>query len=497
MAAALQWPLHLRRSLATRRSLARCRNTMATATSTAAAAAASASASASAPANFGSFHSGDVEALVRAPLSSFPPADASLPRTRAALLPSGPLPSLPLPERRALFLLDLGGWTFVNHGAFGATLRAAHALAADWRAYQERQPLRFFDRVLLPELARRLHLLAALLRAEADALVFVANATAGLNVAVRAMAAQAAGRGNDGGGDALLLDLAYGSVKTMVAEAVAATTGGRVETVAVPLPLQDGAQGIVARVAAALDARAAAGKAMPAMAVFDHVTSNTGLVLPVEALARLCAARGIPVLVDGAHGPLQLDVDLGRLREAGVTYYAANAHKWLASEKSVGILWGCSAEARARLRPLNISHGYGHGFTSDFLWDGCRDYSAMLALPACLDVWEACGGVDVVRQHTHALLRQAAEMLAAEWHTGFLAPLEMHANMALVAVPARHGPGDGKAAVYADAAALQTALFRQNIEVPVKALGGRLYVRISAHIYNTMEDYQQLARALA
>ena len=442
---------------------------------------------------------------MRIPVAQFPPPDAALPCVDPSLLPSQTLPGLTVDEIRKLFLLDLTQWTFVNHGAFGATLRAAHVLASEWRGYQESQPLRFFDRVLLPELARRLHHVAALLHAQAHEITFVANATAGLNVAVNALAmgvkvdseakeATTAARGKDGAGDALLLDLAYGSVKTMVREAVKRVTGGEIEMVAVPLPLDGGARGIVERVAAALEAREAAGKAPPAMAVFDHVTSNTGLVLPVEDLARLCAARGIPVLVDGAHGPLQLPVDLTALRAAGVTYYAANGHKWLASEKSVGLLWGCDAAARARLRPLNISHGYGHGFTSDFLWDGCRDYSAMLSLPACLAVWEACGGVGAVRLHTHDLLREAADMLAAAWGTGGLAPAEMHANMALVAVPQRHG---GRPAAYEDAAALQTALYRQNIEVPVKALGGRLYVRISAHVYNTLSDYERLAAALA
>lgn len=297
-----------------------------------------------------------------------------------------------------------------------------------------------------------------------------------------------------GARDALLLDLAYGSVKTMVGEAVA-QGGGAVETVHVPLPVA-GPNDIIERVTAALSARAAAGRSPPAFAVFDHVTSNSGLVLPVERLAAVCAAAGVPVLVDGAHAPLQLPLDLTALGRAGVTYYAANAHKWLASAKSVGLLWGVDDTARTRLRPLYLSHGFGHGFVSDFLWDGCRDYAPALALPACYAFWEACGGAATVRAHTHALAKRAATALAQRWGTGGLAPAEMHANMVLVAVPRKCGPPSGTPAVYAHAQALQNWLYAQRIEVPVKALGGRLYVRLSAHVYNTDADYERLGQVL-
>lgn len=463
--------------------------------------------------HFGSFHNSDVAELLADP-SRLPPLDPAWPQPdRSQLTPAMAQPGFfGSASCRSHFLLAVPPWTFINHGAFGGSLRLAHQLAEAWRLYQEQQPLRFFDRVLLPELARRIHQLSAQLHcAAASQLVLVPNATTALNAAISSLASErlvanpgsavstasaSLQRPRKSQPTILTLDLAYGAVKTMVKEALrrASQPPEALHEVKVNLPLSS-AQSLVDQVAAELEALDRANR-RPAFAVFDHITSNTGLVLPVADLAHLCAGRGIPVLVDGAHGPLQLPLDLEQLGRAGVTHYVANCHKWLCSPKGCGLFWVRDRSTAETLAPLNISHGFGYGFASNFLWDGCRDYAAALALPACWDFWQACGGEGQVREYTYRLLQQAAAMLRQRWGTGGLAPPDMHANMALVEVPKHCRLPAGVEVEYKHAQALQDWLYERHIEVPVKRLQGRLYVRISAHVYNCMADYERLAEAL-
>jgi selenocysteine lyase/cysteine desulfurase len=446
--------------------------------------------------HFGSFHNSDVAALLQVPLEDLPRPDPSLPRLRTELLPACNPNSFGTATARALFMLDLKQWTFVNHGAFGATLAAAHALAEDWRAYQERQPLRFYDRVLLPELARRIHAVSGAFGCGPSEVTLVANATSALNAAITHLAESRLYNGRTGD-TVVSLDLAYGAVKTMIKDAVQrAPDSARAShhEIHVPLPVASSAD-VVGLLHRALENLSSQGR-RPAFAVFDHVTSNTGVVLPVEQLAEVCQDRGIPVLVDGAHAPLQLPLNLRSLANAGVTHYVANCHKWLSSPKGCGLFFVRDEEDRHTIRPLAISHGYGYGFASNFLWDGCRDYAAALALPACFEVWQHCGGIEAARSYATGLARAAAQHLMGLWDTAGLAPPEMHATMACVEVPRRCYPG-GREVEYAHAQALQNWLYDQHIEVPVKRLHGKLYVRISAHIYNCADDYRILGEALA
>ena len=388
----------------------------------------------------------------------------------------------PAPEwgaaARSEFMLD-GDWTFVNHGAFGAPCRAAYEVAAAWRLHAERQPLRFLDRELFPHLVASLRSLGRILGASPANCVLLPNATHALNVAISSAARDFM---TAPGSRMLLLDVGYGSVRA-TAERACAAVGGSVEVVPVAAGLPASAE--TGALLAAVAARLAGGGVR--VAVFDVVTSNTALALPVADLADLCRRHGVAVVVDGAHGPGSgVEVDV-----ADADYYCGNLHKWYCAPRGCGFLYARDVEAAPE--PLVVSHGYGSGFASDFIWRGAGDFSAPLALPALEAWWERVGGVGAAAVRNAALASDAARLLAGAWATeplvdgGAAGP-----PMALVRIPGARGgatPNDGKA--------LQDALhYDHKVECPVKTVNGDLYVRVSAALYNDLDDYRALAAAV-
>ena len=242
------------------------------------------------------------------------------------------------------------------------------------------------------------------------------------------------------------------------------------------------------------------------------------------------------VVVDGAHALWSLPLDVAALlssadgtpgsdRNGGhVDAYVTNCHKWFSSPRGAAVLFCGDPNIRDTIldRPAVVSHGVDGGFMSRFMWDGCRDYSAQLALPAVLDYWNA---IDLVtaRKEVRANLREGIRILCSHWHPGVdesslydddgshsaeagltLVPLGMHApTMALVRLPDRisdgdgHiGPsnGDGDRKTSTDAKKVQDYLYGCGVEVPVKCVRGVLYARVSCHLYNSADEFDRLGR---
>ena len=413
--------------------------------------------------------------------------------------------------RSSLFPLS-SSFTFINHGAFGSPLSALTDVQRAWLLQLEAQPLRFIDRQLLPLLVHTTRRLAAFLHCPPTALALLPNATTALTSVIHGMALRPTPWGlHRGQSSVLRLSLAYGAVKRMV-EWMATEVGVEVVEVTITLPCTGRRRlsaVIVEEVEAAI--RRCEERQRPvAVAFFDHVTSNTAILLPLPALLSVCHARSIRVVVDGAHGPWQLRLLLAELRPA---VYAGNLHKWMCNPKGAAFLYSSDPHLTATLQPPAISHGFGRAsFTSDFLWLGCHDYAALLTVMDTVEVWErgwVMGGVRVgweeAREYAGGLCRWARRMLAKEWDTraywdeageegeegeGVSEDDSEQLCMACVAV----GWGDG---VPGASDALQDRLYeRWGIECPVKTVDGRLYVRISAHVYNRPDDYIHLASAV-
>ena len=224
------------------------------------------------------------------------------------------------------------------------------------------------------------------------------------------------------------------------------------------------------------------------IAVIDHVSSETALTLPVAAMTAACRARGVPVLVDGAHVPGALALDIEAL---GADWYVANLHKWAFAPRACGLLW-VSAAQRAALHPTVISWGLDVGLAQEFDWTGTRDPSAFLSAPAGIAFMRDALGVDAMRTWNHDLAWRMAHELAARWGQPFATPEAMVGCMASVALPERIAALGEQAAP-----ALKDWLFHERrIEAQVLAIRGRPHVRLAAQVYNDETDFERLADAV-
>jgi isopenicillin-N epimerase len=371
--------------------------------------------------------------------------------------------------------------TYLNHGTVGAPPRRALEAQDTIRREIEAEPARFLLRELseiavggpraeLPRLRAAAERVARFLGAEGRDLVFVDNATTGVNAVLRSTLFRE-------GDEIVLTEHAYGAIRN-AAEFRARESGASVRAAEIPGPPFE-AERILRAFEAALSPRTR-------LAIVDHVTSDTALLLPVEAIVERCRSRGIPVLVDGAHAPGAVPLDL---RSIGADWYTGNLHKWAYAPRSCGVLWADRAH-QAELHSPVISWGLGRGFTAEFDWVGTRDPSAHLAAPAALDYLEELG-FDAVRAHNHALAWRAGTMLASDWDTELPVGEAMVGTMITLPMPESLGDTAERAASVRD-----RLLFEHRIEVQVHAWKGRIWCRVSAQVYNDARDLERLSRAV-
>jgi isopenicillin-N epimerase len=275
----------------------------------------------------------------------------------------------------------------------------------------------------------------------------------------------------------VITDLAYGAV-ALTAAVVVRERGATLRTVEVPHPLRDPAE--------VVDAIVQALTPQSKLVVVDHITSQTALVLPVAAIAAECRARGVPVLVDGAHAPGSIVLDIPSL---GVDWYSANLHKWAHAPRACGILWAAAHRQSTLHHPI-VSWGSGLGFHEEFERTATGDPTSYLAAPeglAVLDEW----GFDAVLEYIHGLAWEAVAILTDAWGTTVDTPPAMVGAMAAVPLPEAAG------ATNEDATRLRLALLVEDrVEVHLHARRGRLWVRISAQVYNDRSDIVRLAEAV-
>ena len=365
---------------------------------------------------------------------------------------------------RHAFLLE-EGFATVNHGSYGATPRPVLAAQDDWRARMERQPTRFFNGTILPALREAADALGAVIGARGRDIGFVGNATEGMNAVLRSLAFAP-------GDEIVALGHVYGAVRNTIRH-VCSMSGARMVEVPVAFPRPDDAE-VLAGLTAALGPRTQ-------LAVLDHITSSSALLLPIAAMIAACHARGVKVLVDGAHAPGQVRLDLTALN---ADWYVGNCHKWLFAPKGSGFLWA-RPDRQDGIHPAVISHGYGQGFTAEFDWTGTRDPSAWLAVPAALAFHAGLGGEALMARNA-ALAAAAATRLAARWGTETGAGNRPAAAMATVRLP------DDRPADRARAEVLRARLLALGTDVPVMVHNDRLWLRLSAQAYNEPEDFERM-----
>jgi isopenicillin-N epimerase len=376
------------------------------------------------------------------------------------------------------------GVAFLNHGSFGASPRAVLEEQAELRARIERQPVRFFIRDLEALLDGVRAALGKFLGAEPDNLALIPNASTGVNTVLRSVDFRP--------GDELLTTThAYNACANALAY-VAERTGAKVVTASVPFP-SEGPDRVVDAVLSSVTERTR-------LALLDHVTSPTGLVFPVERLVPLLQERGVDVLVDGAHAPGMLPL---RLEALGAAYYTGNCHKWLCAPKGAAFLH-VRGDRQTQIHPLVISHGRNaprtdrSRFRLEFDWGGTDDPTAWLCIPLALRVVEglAPGGWPDVMARNHALAVAGRRLLCETLGVAPPCPEEMLGSLAAVRLPDDEGPPRG----FLSTDPLQDLLLdEKSIEVPIfrwPAAPVR-WLRISAQLYNSVEQYRFLAQSLA
>jgi isopenicillin-N epimerase len=354
----------------------------------------------------------------------------------------------------------------------------------------EANPVAFLDRELEVRLDAARARLAAFVGAAADDLAFVPNATHGIAAVLRSVRFAP-------GDEVLVTDHEYNAALNTV-RAAAARGGARVVVARIPLPASSSDE-VVERVLAAAGPRTR-------LALVSHVTSPTALVLPVGPIVAALEGRGIPVLVDGAHGPGMVPLALDAL---GASWYAGNLHKWVCAPKGAAFLH-VRRDRQGLTRPLAISHGANDPrpgrstFRKEFDWTGTADPTPYLVVPDALDTVAGlvAGGWPAVMARNVAVAVEARRLLVAVAGRPALAPESMLGSMAAVELPPdRPFAGRGPASPDPLAARLRETA---TIEVPVYAwprdpVAGdrrRRLLRVSAHLHNDAGEYEYLAGAL-
>ena len=382
-------------------------------------------------------------------------------------------PPAPLrPGLKSEWLLD-SRIAFLNHGSFGAVPRCVFDEQTEWRRRIEAEPVELIARRRIELLDQSKEAISKFLGMQPDDFGFVTNATDGINAVLRSL--------EFGAGDELLTTThVYNAVRKAM-QFVAQRAGADYREIDVPLPVHSSQQ-IADYVVSALGPRTR-------LLVIDHVTSPTALVFPVRQITDECTKRGIDVLIDGAHAPGMLPLDVPSI---GAAYYTGNLHKWAAAPKGTGFLW-VRPDKQKDIHPLVISHHYQEGFVEEFGWQGTRDLAAWLSVPRALQ-FMADLGWDKVMAHNHQLATWTQRMLCDQLGVEAISPLDgsLLGSMATVRLPDAMAHMSEEQAQF-----IQRRFYAEfHIEAPIMRWSERCFVRPCCQVYNEPREYEALAEML-
>lgn len=401
--------------------------------------------------------------------------------------------SITIPPRSAWSIPD--DVTYLNHGSFGPAARVVQESREQWSRRLESQPMDFYLRQMDAALDEAMVPLAKLIRAEPRDLAFVDNATVAMNVVAENLGLQP-------GDEVLLNDHEYGAVfriwrrvcERVGAQVVTARLGkGWAEQNGSPAPLPDA--GHIEQIADVVEPIFRAVTDKTRLIVVSHVTSPTATVLPVDEICRKARERQIPVCIDGPHAIAMRDVDL---KEIDCDYYCASLHKWLSAPCGSGFLY-VKRSRQQKLQPHMTSWGRSLGgreerWQDQLNWLGTRDPAPFLAVPAAIEFLQQTG-LPEFRQHTHDMAQVARHKLEQLFQCKARIPDSIDWYGSMIAVPMP--PSDYKRPKPNTMHRLQKELWdRSRIEVPIAECSGQSFLRVSCHLYNTLEQIDYLIKSL-
>jgi isopenicillin-N epimerase len=375
---------------------------------------------------------------------------------------------------KSSFLLD-PNIIFLNNGSFGACPRPVFEVYQSWQRRLEQQPVLFLNREITSLQQEARQALAAYLHTSADNLAFVPNATHGVNIIARSLALSE-------GDEILTSDHEYGAMD-YTWEFIGKKTGAKIVHQPIALP---------ARSSTEMAEQFWHGVTPRTKAIFlSHISSPTALRLPIEAICARARQAGILSIIDGAHAPGQIPLDLDSV---GADFYIGNCHKWMLSPKGAGFLYA-RPEVQPLVEPLIVSWGYhatpqntyGTQYLDYQSWTGTYDPAAYFSVPAAIQFMEE-NYWPRVRSECHRLLRSAIERICTLVNMEPLYPFDsdLYFQLGIAPLP-----------VNTNIEALKIRLYEEyRIEVPLMEWNGRKFVRISVQAYNTQEDLDALINGL-
>lgn len=373
---------------------------------------------------------------------------------------------------RDLFLLD-PGIAFLNHGSFGACPRPVFEEYQRWQRELEQQPVEFLGRRFNDLMREARSVLGEYLGADADDLVYVTNATVGLNIVARSLDLHP-------GDEVLSTDHEYGALDRTW-RFLCAKRAAKYIRQPVPVPIES-AQEVIEAVWSGVTDRTR-------VLFISHITSPTAIILPIKPLIERARERGIMTIVDGAHAPGQIDLNL---RELGADFYSGNLHKWLMSPKGSAFLYA-RKELQHLVEPLVVSWGWEaekpgpSRFVDEQEWTGTRDIAAFLSVPAAIQ-FQRDHEWTHVRRECHELVRYARQQVSVLTGLPSLTPDKpaWFAQMSALPLPPCHLDD------------LTTRMYDEfRIEIPGVHWNGRHFVRISIQGYNSQAEVERLVAALS
>ena len=372
---------------------------------------------------------------------------------------------------------------FLNHGSFGACPDFVIAEQRKWQELMEQEPVRFFEELMPGLLQSSRQALGKFLHCSPEDLAFVSNATSGVNTVLRSLQFER-------GDEILVPNHAYQACRNSI-DFVARRWGAKVVEVNIPFPIE-GPQTVIGLMKSAYTSKTK-------LVMIDTVTSPTGLLMPFEELTAYFESRGVEVLLDAAHGIGMIPLNLATL---GASYDTSNCHKGLCAPKGTAFLY-VREDKQKKIQPLTISHGHTYPlgettrFRHEFDWTGTQDISGWCALPAVIEGMADLvdGGWEGIMQHNHELAIQGRDILCDRLGIEQPCPNEMIACISTIRLPGEILP---KEKMHEPDPLHHILSEKYNIQVPVwtwPSPAGR-YLRISAQLYNSIEQYERLADAL-
>jgi isopenicillin-N epimerase len=356
----------------------------------------------------------------------------------------------------------------LNHGSYGALPRRVLAEQERLRSAIERDPTGFFQDVYPAEIRRAADVAADAFGGAGADWVFCENATAAINAVLAAFPLKP---------DDEVVTTSHGYGAVLKATQLWATRKQAILKIAdIPFALGSDSQ-ILECVARAFTTRTR-------LLLIDHVTSPTAIVFPVHEIVRAAHAAGVAVLVDGAHAPGQIELDVPAIE---ADWYTGNAHKWFFAPRGCGVLW-TAPKWQELTRPAVLSHGTDRGYTDAFDWIGTRDVRPWLCLPAAAEAFRAFGGQSLMRRNSE-LAAEASQILTDALGGTIAAPVSNRPAMMSVSLP-------GVPATAEQAFRLRQDLRAAGVIAPISAFAGQLWLRVSAQIYNQKSDYERCAEAV-